>query len=517
MSINLGRGSLVFSLMTFISRILGFIRDMVTAFLFGATAGYEAFILAFRIPNLLRRMFAEGAFAQAFIPVLSEYREKEEFEEQRRFISIITGNLIVVLLVITVLGIIFSPYIIELFAPGFENTDPRFAIASSMLRVTFAYILFISLTALAGSILNSYGHFAAPAAAPMLLNICMVTACFYLSPKLHIPEMALAYAVMVAGVLQLGLQVPFLLKRRLFPRIKINWQDKGVRKVLKLMGPALLGASVSQLNLLIDTVFASFLTTGSIAWLYYSERLMEFPLGIFGVSFVTVLLPSLSRAASVKDLVQFKKIFNWGVRSVLLVGMPSMFGLYWLSGPILSTLFQTGGKFGPQDVTAAASSLMAYSIAILSMMLAKLFSSAFYARQEIKTPVKVSIVVLFANIGLNALLVGSLGHMGLALATSIASIINAVILFVLLNKKVGTILESGIGVYFLKLLLANTSMMWFLYKFTPDFSKWLYDMSRLEKIYTLMPLVLVGASIYGIVLFSLKIRPRDFLHLRVQA
>ena len=504
---NLIKSSAIFSVMTFFSRILGFMRDMVAAHVFGAGPGYDAFILAFRIPNLMRRLFAEGAFSQAFVPVFAEYRVKKNHAEVKSFISKVAGDLGLVVLLVSILGMIGAPLIIKLFAPGFSHEQNKLILAVHMLRITFPYIFFISITALVGGVLNSFGRFGAAAFTPIFLNICMIVASLYWTNYFAVAEYALAWGVSFGGLVQLIFLIGFLKRDDLLVRPKICWQDPGVRRVLLLMLPAIFGAAINQINLLVDTLFASFLPSGSISWLYYSDRLMEFPLGIFGVGFATVVLPQLARLHARGASAEFSATLDWGLRSVLLVGTPAMLGLYLLAGPLLATLFQTG-RFAAHDVVMSSKSLMAYAVAVVGIMLSKMLSSAFYACQDIKTPVRISAFILFANVALISVLIGPLAHAGLALATSLSSLINAAILGFMLAKKQLYRPQPGWRKFFLRLLAANLALYGIITASSADLSAWL-SWGMQARIYRLAPIILASAVAYLGVLWMVGLRPKD--------
>lgn len=508
MSNNLVKSSFAFSFMTLLSRVLGFVRDVVAAFIFGASPGYDAFILSFRIPNLMRRLFAEGAFSQAFVPVLSEYQTNKSPDEVKNFVSHITGNLALILSLVTIIGIVAAPFFIYLFAPGFDSAGPRHLLAVQMLRLTFPYIFFISLTALAGSLLNTHGKFAVPAFTPVFLNISLILATCVLSPHLANPEVALAWGVLLAGIVQLAFQIPFLLKMGIMPRPQINWRDPAVRKVLLLMPPAIFGAAISQITLLVDSLFASFLVSGSISWLYYADRLMEFPLGVIGVGLATVILPSLARqhAAGAKN--ELARTLDWGVRCVILIGVPSMLGLFFLAGPLVATLFQSG-KFTSNDVLMTTQCLMGYALAVLGIMLAKMFSSAFYATQNIKTPVRISVFILFFNVGLNALLIRYFAHAGLAMATSLTSLLNAALLYRKWRSMHNFRFQAGWQVFLFRITCASVGMILFLWFTSPALDVWL-SWDRMPRIISLMLLIGAAGILYSGILLALGVRPRQF-------
>lgn len=403
-----------------ISRILGFIRDMLFARIFGIDSGTDAFFVAFKIPNFLRRLFAEGAFSQAFVPVLSDYKEQGSKEALKLFIDRTAGTLAFILFLVTIVGVIAAPILITLFAPGFSHEGKQHELAVQMLRITFPYLFFISSVAFAGGILNSHGKFAVPAFTPVFLNICMIAAAVWLSPLMADPIVALAWGVFAAGMVQLLFQFPALYKLGLLPKLQWGFKDAGVKRILKLMVPAIFGVSITQINLLLDTLIASFLAAGSVSWLYYSDRLVEFPLGIFGIALATVILPSLSRSHSADNPQEFSKSLDWALRLVLLIGIPASLGLLILAEPMISTLFQYDA-FIDEDVRLAGQSLMAYSVGLLGFILVKVLVPGFTSRKDMKTPVRFGIYAMVANMGMNIALVFPLAHAGLALATSLGA------------------------------------------------------------------------------------------------
>lgn len=468
---SLSRSALTVANCTLISRLFGFARDMLVAQFFGAGIGVDAFLVANKIPNFMRRLFAEGAFSQAFVPVLSEYRKTRPEPEVKLFIDHITGILASVLFVITILGVLASPVMILIFAPGFEREGERFILASQMLKITFPYLLFISLTALAGAILNSYDKFGVPAFTPVLLNLSIILCAVFIAPHMPTPIVSLAIGVFIGGLIQLIFQFPFLKQIHRFPLPKPSFKDPGVRRVMKLMVPALFGVSIAQINILIDQWFASFLQIGSISWLYYSDRITQLPLGVFGIAIATVILPSLSRQNAVQDKQQYSKTLDWGLRKVLVVGLPASLGLVLLAGPILATLFNYG-EFNQRDVLMASYSLVAFSVGLPAFMLVKVLASGFYAKQNIKLPVKIGVVSLVANTLLVLCFIWSLKHAGLALATSLAAFLNAGLLFILLRKKEGLVLQPGWGKYWLQVILGLLAISVFTYFATPGLSQW---------------------------------------------
>lgn len=511
MSIQLLKSTFVVGGMTLISRVLGFVRDMVTAHFFGASLGYDAFIVASKIPNFLRRLFAEGAFSQAFVPILSEYRVTRSQEEVHQFVNRVAGCFALVLSLVTLIGILIAPGLIFLFAPGFvtTGTGARFELASSMLRITFPYILFISLTAFAGGILNSYGRFAAPAFTPVFLNIAIIISAIVLAPFLAEPVTALAWGILLGGVIQLLFQWPFLYRLNLLPRPQINWQDKGVRRILTLMLPALLGVSVNQLNLMLSSVFASFLPIGSVSWLYYAERLMEFPLGGFGVALATVVLPRLAQHHAESEHNGFSVTLDWGLRWIMLIGLPATLGLALLAGPLLTTLFQSG-QFTTRDVLMSQPCLVAYAIGILGFMCVKIFGSAYYARQDIRTPVRFAMVTVVVNVVLSLAFIYPLAQMGLALATSLAALLNASLLGIGLIRRKLYRLQPGWGLFLLRFGLASVAMIAVILYFNPPLEAW-FTFSVEKRITTLAFLILTSGLAYIATLFATGLRPHHVL------
>lgn len=456
--------------MTLTSRLLGFLRDMIAAQVFGITAGVDAFYVAFKIPNFMRNLFAEGSFSQAFIPVLAEYRHKHDKVRIKDFVNHMAGSLGSVLLLITLLGVLAAPLIIMVFAPGL---DPyRFDLASHMLRITFPYLMLISLTAFAGAILNSYGIFSVPAFTPALLNICLIATAFWVTEFFRVPIEAQAWGVLLAGFVQLFFQFPFLSRLGLMPKPQWNWRDEGVQRVLKLMIPAMFGASVGQISLLINTVFASFLKVGSVGWLYYSERLAYFPLGVFGVALASVVLPHLSRQHARQSKEEYSSTLDWGIRCNLLIGLPATVAMLVLAGPLVVSLFKYG-KITVHDVLMTRQSVVAYGVGLQAFMLMKVLSSAFYARQDIKTPVRFAVVTVFINIVLNATLIFPLAHAGLALASSLSSWINTLLLLWTLQRRNIYEVQSGWWLFAVRLMLANIILAIFLWWSSGDLMQWI--------------------------------------------
>lgn len=495
--------------MTMISRIFGFIRDMVTAQLFGASLFSDAFFVAFRIPNFMRRLFAEGSFSQAFVPVLSEFQKTKTPEEIKLFINSMAGTLGAVLLIVTCFGILFAPVIVKLFAPGYATGSERYDLAVMMLRITFPYLLLISLTAFAGAILNTYSRFWVAAFTPVFLNISMIGAAIFLAPHLHVPIVSLAWGVFIAGVVQLLFQWPFLKKLGLLPRPRIDFKNAGVTKVLKLMVPALFGVSVSQINLLLDTLFASFLVVGSVSWLYFSDRLMEFPLGVFGVAISTVILPHLSRHHASESKEDFSLTLDWALRCVLLVGLPAAVVLAVLSGPLLSALFQYG-RFDAHAVLMTRQSLSAFAIGIAPFMIIKILAAGFYAKQDMRTPVRIGVFAMIANMVFNIILIWPLKHAGIALATSLAAVLNMGFLYYFLRLKGIYQPRTGWTFFTFRLLFANSLLAACLWLGAGDIHDWVVQ-PAVWRVTHLAVLLASSVVVYFLGLWMAGIRPRHIL------
>ena len=491
---------------TLLSRVLGFVRDLVFAQLFGASAGTDAFFVAFKIPNFLRRLFAEGAFSVAFVPVLMEYKTQRSFEELKRFVDHVAGTLGGVLLIVTLLGVAGAPLLVLLFAPGFIADAGKMELAGEMLRLTFPYLFFISLTAFAGGILNAHNRFGVPAFTPVLLNLSLIGCALWLSPHMAQPVVALAWGVLIAGIAQFLFQLPFLYRLGLLPRFSIAPRDEGVRRIGKLMLPALFGVSVTQLNLLLDTLIASFLVTGSISWLYYSDRLMEFPLGVLGVALGTVILPHLSGKHASASASGFSQTLDWALRWVLLLGLPAAIGLLVLAGPMIATLFQSE-VFQAGDVAMARRSLVAYSLGLVSFIMIKVLAPGYYARQDTRTPVRIAVIAMAANMVMNIILVFPLAHAGLALATSLSASLNALLLLRGLRRDGVYRPAAGWPRLILRGVLACLLMAGVMWWGLGDLQAWV-SMGRMDRVWRLLAWITVGASVYfsALALFGVRLR-----------
>ncbi len=505
---SLLRSTSLVSLMTFISRIMGFARDMILAKMFGAHAGMDAFYIAFKIPNFMRRLFAEGAFSQAFVPVLAEYQKTRSMSEVRLFLARIAGGMTTVLSAVTVLGIVAAPFIIYIFAPGFGEDSGRSLLATQMLRLTFPYLMLISLTGMAGAILNTYGYFGVPAFTPVFLNICMILAALYLSSYFDPPVVALAWGVLIAGIVQLLFQIPFLWHRRLLVKPSLMLRDPGVKRVLKLMVPALFGISIAQINLLVDTIFASFLNVGSVTWLFYTDRLADFPLGVFGVAIATVILPHLSRRHAEQSVEHFSHALDWGLRLLLLIGVPSGLGLIIFSMPMIASCF-TYGAFTAHDLLQTQKSLITLSLGLPAFMMVKILASGFYARQDIKTPVRAGVIAMVVNTILCALLIWPLAHAGLTLASALAGYVNCGVLLYLLIRRGIYKPTSGWIRFMVQLLMANGLMSGYLFFVKNTVLFWL-DKSLMMRLTILLAHVFVALMIYLLTLRLCGMKPDEF-------
>lgn len=500
--------AMVVSVMTLLSRVMGLVRDVVLARFLGVSAGTDAFFVAFRIPNFLRRLFAEGAFNQAFVPVLSEYKNNGTKAAAKELVDRVAGTLGFALITVTVLGVVGAPWLIIVFAPGFGSDPFKQLLATEMLRITFPYLFFIALTAFAGSILNTWGRFAVPAFTPVLLNVCLIGAALLVAPMLPTERMAvaLAWGVLIAGMAQLMLQLPFLMRLGLMPKPKVAFGDPGVKKIMALMAPALFGVSVSQINLLLDTVLASLLETGSVTWLYYSDRLMELPLGLFAIAIGTVILPSLSKNHTTQTKEDFSRTLDWGVRLVVLLAVPAAVALVVLAKVLLASLFLYG-EFSLFDVEQSSKALQAYSLGLVAFMLIKILAPGFFARQDTRTPVRIGIIAMVANMLFNLLLVWHYRHVGLALATAASAWLNAGMLWRGLRRD-DVYQPSALWRFLLpRLGVAVVLMAAVIYGASSQTHIW-FTGAAYERGLALMLLVLAGGATYigALLLFGVRLR-----------
>ena len=509
---NLLRALATVSGMTLLSRILGFARDFVIARAFGAGLATDAFFVAFKLPNLLRRMFAEGAFSQAFVPILSEYKNKRSEEDTRTLVDHVASLLSMALFAVTAVGIAAAPLLVWVSAPGFSADAGKFELTVTLTRITFPYILFMSLVALAGGLLNSWSRFALPAFTPVLLNIAFIAMALFAAPYFDPPVLALAWAVFIGGLLQMAIQIPALKKIAMLPRPTLNWRaawaDPGVRRIATLMGPALIGVSVSQVSLLINTIFASFLTTGSVSWLYYADRLMEFPSGMLGAALGTILLPSLSRYHASENHVEYGKLLDWGLRLTLLLAAPAAVGLAILAVPLIATLF-FHGAFSAEDVFRTREALVAYTIGLTGLILVKVLAPGFYARQNVRTPVRIALISLAATQVMNLAFIGWIGHAGLALSIGLAACLNAAMLYRGLRRMDIYQPQPGWPAFIAKLFLALLVMAGVLWFGMGSEAGWL-QAGFLARSIHLAWLVPLGATAYFATLWLLGFRLGDF-------
>ncbi|OHC68782.1 MAG: murein biosynthesis integral membrane protein MurJ [Rhodocyclales bacterium GWA2_65_20] len=505
---NLLKALATVSSMTLLSRILGFVRDFVIARAFGAGLATDAFFVAFRLPNLLRRLFAEGAFSQAFVPLLAEYRNRRGETETKRLVDRVATALFLAVLLVTALGVAAAPLLIYVTAPGFAADAGKFALTVELTRITFPYILFMALVALAAGVLNTWSRFALPAFTPVLLNLSFIGMALLAAPYFDPPVMALAWAVFLGGVLQLALQLPALKKIGMLPRFDFAPNDTGVRRVLLLMGPAVLGVSVAQISLLLNTIFASFLPSGSVSWLYYADRLMEFPAGLLGAALGTILLPSLSKAHAAARGEEFSALLDWGLRLTLLLTLPAALALAILAVPLLATLFQYGA-FSADDVMQSRTALVAYSVGLSGLILVKVLAPGFYARQDIRTPVRIALLTLAATQLMNLAFIGWIQHAGLALSIGLASCLNAGLLYRGLRRRDIHRPLPGWPAFSLKLGAALLAMGATLWLAMGDNAAWLV-MSGAHKVTRLSAVVAAGLFAYFATLALLGFRLADF-------
>jgi putative peptidoglycan lipid II flippase len=507
---NLLKSLATISSLTMVSRILAFVRDVLIARIFGAGMATDAFFVAFKLPNLLRRLFAEGAFSQAFVPIFGEYKNRRGHEETQLLVDHVTTMLAIILFAVTLIGIIAAPILVYISAPGFLKDTAKFDLTVQLLRITTPYIFFISLVAVSAGILNTYNKFWVPAFAPILLNICFIGAALWLAPYFNPPILALAWAVFIAGIVQLAFQIPFLKKIGMLPNIRFSLKDEGMRRVIRQMGPAVFGVSIAQISLIINTIFASFLAVGSVSWLYYADRLMEFPSGVLGVALGAILLPSLSKCHADNNTAEYSRLLDWGLRLTIMLTLPAALALGMIAVPLLSTFFQRGA-FDAHDVLMTSHALIGYSVGLIGLILVKILAPGFYAKQDIRTPVKIGIVTLVATQAMNALFVFGLNlqHAGLALSIGLAACLNSSILFHYLRKRGIYQPEPGWAKFFLKVGIAVAALAVTLWFGMGSQQSWLTG-SGWSRILRLSELVAGGVVVYFAVLVALGFRPRDF-------
>ncbi|WP_443191035.1 murein biosynthesis integral membrane protein MurJ [Pseudomonas indica] len=505
---NLLKSLAAVSSITMLSRVLGFVRDTIIARIFGAGMATDAFFVAFKLPNLLRRIFAEGAFSQAFVPILAEYKTQQGEEATRTFIAYVSGLLTLVLALVTLLGVLAAPWIIWISAPGFADEPEKFELTTSLLRVTFPYILLISLSSLAGAILNTWNRFSVPAFVPTLLNVSMIGFALFLTPYFDPPVMVLGWAALAGGLLQLLYQLPSLKKIGMLVLPRLNLRDTGVWRVLKQMLPAILGVSVSQISLIINTIFASFLVAGSVSWMYYADRLMELPSGVLGVALGTILLPSLAKTYASQDRKEYSRLLDWGLRLCFLLVLPCAVALALLAEPLTVSLFQYG-KFSAHDALMTQRALIAYSVGLLGIILVKVLAPGFYAQQNIRTPVRIAVFTLVVTQLLNLALIFPLQHAGLALAIGLGACLNAGLLYWKLRAQRLFQPQPGWVLFLMKLVVAVLVMAAALFGLMLVMPAW-DEGVMLMRLLRLGGLVTVGVFAYFGMLLLLGFRIRDF-------
>ena len=507
---SLNRSTGIVGGMTLLSRLLGFVREIMLATAFGAGASMDAFLVALQIPNFGRRMFAEGAFSQSFVPVFTETKTTQGHEASREMVAVVMGTLGGVLSLITLLGCLAAPVLVWMFASGFASDAGKAELAAELLRWTFPYLMFISLTSMAGGILNAYGRFALPAFTPVILNLCLIASAFIGDGGVHI----LAYAVFVAGVLQFAVQLPALAQLRLLPRPRWAWSDMRVRRILKLMVPVLIGSSVAQISLLLNSNLSTHFGDGSVSWLYYANRLMEFPLGIFSIAVGTAILPALAAQHALADSNKFSATLDWALRAILIIGLPAAFGMVLAAGPLVASVYGHG-RFSAHDVEMTTWALWAYGAGFMGFSLVKVLVPGFYARQETRLPVRYAITGLVVGMAFSLGLFvvhrasGIEGaHVGLAISTSLTAWVNAALLFRRLRADGIYLPGAGWARFGLKVALATLAMSAVIVAFHVPITDWL-ALGPLARGGRLLLLIVAAIGAYFSVLLLLGVRPRD--------
>jgi putative peptidoglycan lipid II flippase len=494
--------------MTLLSRITGLVRESLKAAVFGAGLSMDAFEAAFRLPNILRRMFAEGAFSQAFVPVLSEYHRQRGLDATRDLVGRIGTLLAVVLLGVTALGVMAAPWLVYLLASGFAQAPGKVELTADMIRIVFPYIFFVSLVSLAGGVLNVYRRFAIPAFTPVLLNLSIIGAAIFLSRYFDPPIVALAWGVLIGGVAQLAFQIAPLARIGMLPRLNFDWRDEGVRRVLLLMGPAVIGVSAAQISALINTQLAALLGNGRISWITYADRLMEFPSALLGVALGTVLLPSLAKHYSDDNHAEYSALMDWGLRLAFLLALPAAAALWLLSLPLISTLYQYG-KFNVNDVWQTRAALLGYSVGLLALILVKILAPGFYARQHVRTPVRIAFFTVLVSLTLAVILMRPLGHAGITLATSLGACVNAALLFWFLRRNDFYTPGAGWFRFLCRLVVALGVLGGVLYALAGPAEFWL-TAGLWPKVGRLFGIIAAGAIAYFGALYLLGFRLADF-------
>jgi putative peptidoglycan lipid II flippase len=506
--VNLLRALSTVSGMTLLSRITGLARESLKAAAFGAGLQMDAFEAAFRLPNILRRLFAEGAFSQAFVPIFAEYRRQRGLDATRALVGRVGTLLAVVLLLLSIVGVLAAPWLVYVLAGGFAQTPGKVELTASMIRIVFPYILFVSLVSLAGGVLNVYRRFAVPAFTPVLLNLSIIGAAIFLAPYCDPPIVALAWGVAIGGVLQLALQLRPLAKIGMLAAPRFDWRDVGVRRVLAAMGPAVIGVSAAQISALINTQLASTLGDGRISWITYADRLMEFPSALLGVALGTVLLPSLAKFHADENPDQYTSLLDWGLRLAFMLALPAAVALWVLAIPLISTLYQYG-RFTVNDVQQTRAALLGYSVGLLGLIVVKILAPGFYARQVMATPVKIAFTTVLVSQTLAVILMFPMGHAGLTLSTSIGACFNATLLFWFLRKRGYYVPTAGWLLFLGKLVVALLVLAAVLFLLGGPATFWL-SASLWPKVGRLAGVCAAGALAYFGSLWLLGFRVADF-------
>jgi putative peptidoglycan lipid II flippase len=494
---KLFKATAIVSSMTLLSRLFGFIRDMLIARIFGVNIATDAFFVAFKIPNLMRRLFSEGAFTHAVLPVITKQAEQDDKFALRQFIGKTAGTLAAWAALLTSAAMALAPVLIAILAPGFAWQGQQYDLAVTLLRITLPFGACMVLVAYAGAILNAHNRYVIPALTPIILNVCMIVATLWIAPLMDMPIMSLAWAVVAAGVVQLLFQIPSLMRLCLLPKLSIRFKDRDVKLILNKLLPAIFSSSVTQINLLFDTLIASFLVSGSVSWLYYSDRLVEFPMGILGMGLATVILPNLAKHHVLDDAQAFSSTLDWGLRLALLAGLPATIGLYVLAEPTLSTLFQYN-EFTINDVHKAGLSLKAYSVGLLGFLFIKILVPGFTSRHDLKTPVRFGILSMITSLAFNLALVFPLAHAGLALATSLGALLNGALLLIKLLKDSVYKPETGWLLFLARIAFASGLMTFCLYYFVD--SGWWSQWETTERIFNLLKWIIIGCMVYVLAL-----------------
>lgn len=515
---SLAKSTSIISALTLLSRLLGFVREVMLAAAFGAGAGMDAFLVALMIPNFGRRLFAEGAFSQAFVPVFTEVRTTGTREQARALLAVVAGTLGGVLLLVTLIGCLAAPLLVWLFASGFHAEPAKAALSAGLLRWTFPYLMFISLTSMVGGVLNSYGRFGVPAFTPVILNLCLIASAFIDSGSVQ----ALAWAVFAAGILQFVFQLPALAQLGLLTRPRWAWHDLQVRKIVGLMVPIMLGSSIAQISLLLNSNLSTHLGDGAVSWLYYANRLMEFPLGVFSIAVGTAVLPTLSAQYAQQSTPLFSATLDWGVRTMLIIGVPAALGMLLLAGPMVATVYGHG-HFSSRDVHMTTWALWAYAFGFMGFSLIKVLVPGFYARQDTRRPVRYAVIGLvvgmLASVALYvaARAYGWRGaHVGLALSTSLTAWVNALLLLYRLRRDGIYAPGAGWGRFALRVGLASLAMALLVVVAGAPAQRWLQWSSAVRGAHLLL-LIAAAIAVYFGVLYALGWRLRDLRPVRAQA